>query len=232
MTQRFYQKASVQVAIATAIGLTIVTTITIAHQRSQLRADNQKLLTDVTVKTAEIQRLETLLTPFRTIALEKFTGDEKDALRKLADYVIDLRQKDVERTRLIGELTTAVDKAHELAAPPTLFLNTVKITTNSEGYVLHVVFRPSKEYGLGLLRFRVQLISSDNARITDLWPDETAGFRTADDSKSIAEDGRSANLFYSDMGHVWPRIRINVNRSCTACLVTDNGEKPFIIEIK
>ena len=100
MTQRFYQKASVQVAIATAIGLTIVTTITIAHQRSQLRADNQKLLTDVTVKTAEIQRLETLLTPFRTIALEKFTGDEKDALRKLADYVIDLRQKDVERNRL------------------------------------------------------------------------------------------------------------------------------------
>jgi len=64
-------------------------------------------------KTAEVQRLETLLTPFRTIALEKFTGDEKEALRKLADYVIELREKDVQQSQLIDELTTAVGKAHE-----------------------------------------------------------------------------------------------------------------------
>jgi len=35
--------------------------------------------------TAEIQRLEILLTPFRTIALEKYTGSEQEALRKLAE---------------------------------------------------------------------------------------------------------------------------------------------------
>jgi len=38
-------------------------------------------------KDTEIQRLETLLTPFRTIALEKFTGPEGEALKKLAERI-------------------------------------------------------------------------------------------------------------------------------------------------
>lgn len=42
-------------------------------------------------KTAEIQRLETQLTPFKTIALEKYTGPEQEALRKLADELEKLK---------------------------------------------------------------------------------------------------------------------------------------------
>ena len=42
-------------------------------------------------KTAEIQRLETQLTPFKTIALEKYTGSEQEALRKLADELEKLK---------------------------------------------------------------------------------------------------------------------------------------------
>jgi hypothetical protein len=38
-------------------------------------------------QTAEIQRLETLLTPFRTIALEKFSGPEGKALEQLAERI-------------------------------------------------------------------------------------------------------------------------------------------------
>jgi len=198
-TQKFYHKASVQVAIVAAIGLVAATIITILHQRSQLNTDNETLQRETTAKTAEIQRLETLLTPFRIIALEKFTGDEKDALRKLADYVLELRKRDLEQTRLIGELITAVGKARELAAPPTLAISKVSISTNADFYAAHILFRPSKEYGLGLLRFRVDLTSSDDARILDFWPDITQGIRTADDSKTISEDGRSAVLYYSEM---------------------------------
>lgn len=119
MTQKFYQKASVQVAIVSAVGLLAVTAITIWHQRSQLKADNQNLLRDVHKKTAEIQQLETLLTPFRTIALERFTGDEKDALRKLADYVVELQRKDAEQTKRIAELenqTKDLDRFKRIAA--------------------------------------------------------------------------------------------------------------------
>ncbi len=42
-------------------------------------------------KTAEIQRLETQLTPFKTIALEKYTGTEQEALRKFAQELEDLK---------------------------------------------------------------------------------------------------------------------------------------------
>lgn len=84
MAQRFYQKASVQVAIVSAIGLIILALITVAHQRSQLNSENKTLERKVVDKTAEIQRLETLLTPFRTIALGKYTGSEQETLRKFA----------------------------------------------------------------------------------------------------------------------------------------------------
>ena len=104
MTQRFYQKASVQVAIVSAISLIIVTLLTIGHQRSQLKSDNKKFERELADKTAELQRLETLLTPFRTIALEKYTGTEAEPLRKLADYVVDLQKRDVEQAQRIKEL--------------------------------------------------------------------------------------------------------------------------------
>lgn len=42
-------------------------------------------------KISEIQRLETQLTPFKTIALEKFTGDENQRLQKLAQEIRTLR---------------------------------------------------------------------------------------------------------------------------------------------
>ncbi len=78
MSQKFYQKASVQVAMVSAVVLIIVTIITIAHQRSQLKSDNIRLQRENDTKTTEIQRLETLLTPFRTIALEKYTLPEAE----------------------------------------------------------------------------------------------------------------------------------------------------------
>lgn len=117
--QRFYQKASVQVAIVSGIGLIVATLIMVFHQRSQLKSDNKVLERRVAEKTAEIQRIETLLTPFRTIALEKYTGDEKEALRKLADYVVELQRRDAEQAQRIQELeeqTRDLDKFKTIAA--------------------------------------------------------------------------------------------------------------------
>lgn len=87
MAQKFYNKASVQVAIITGIVALLVTGITILHQRSELVEENKRLNSLTEKQTDEIQRLETLLTPFRTIALEKFTGPEVEALQKLAERV-------------------------------------------------------------------------------------------------------------------------------------------------
>ena len=41
-------------------------------------------------KTAEIQRLETLLAPFRTLALQRYTDPEPEALRKLAHRISEI----------------------------------------------------------------------------------------------------------------------------------------------
>lgn len=87
MAQRFYQKASVQVAMVSGIILLLATGMMIWHQRSELRKQNAVLSTLTQSQTAEIQRLETLLTPFRTIALEKYAGSEGEALRQLRDHI-------------------------------------------------------------------------------------------------------------------------------------------------
>jgi hypothetical protein len=87
MAQRFYQKASVQVAMVSGIVLLLATCITICHQRSELREQNAVLSALTQKQTAEIQRLETILTPFRTIALEKYAGPEGEALRQLGENI-------------------------------------------------------------------------------------------------------------------------------------------------
>jgi len=87
MPIKFYQKASVQVAIITGIVVLLTTSTTIIHQRSSLIQDNKRLNRLAQDQTAEIQRLETLLTPFRTIALQEFAGPEAEALQKLAERI-------------------------------------------------------------------------------------------------------------------------------------------------
>ena len=119
MTQKWNQKASVQTAMVITIGSIIVTLLTIWHNRSQIINENKQLKEDTTQLTAEVQRLETLLTPFRTIAIDKFTGPESESLRKLAKYIIQLQEKDFEQTKRIQELenqTRDLDKFKSIAA--------------------------------------------------------------------------------------------------------------------
>jgi hypothetical protein len=105
MAQKWYQKASVQTAIVSACALIVVALIPIALQVPRLQSENQKLRDGLDEKTAEIQRLETLLVPFKTIALERFTGSEAEALGKLA-----------ERLKILEEQLGDVDRLREIAA--------------------------------------------------------------------------------------------------------------------
>lgn len=105
MAQKFFEKASVQVAIVTGIVAILIAGMHIWNNRSQLKRDNENYVKELKTKDglintlkqgiqqqmAEVQRLETQLTPFRTIALEKFTGSEQEALRNLADELDELK---------------------------------------------------------------------------------------------------------------------------------------------
>ena len=97
MAQKWYQKASVQTTIVAGIIGIIIAGLNILHQRSELskqniemREKNAELSNLVQEKTAEIQRLETQLTPFRTIAIEKYTGTESEALKQLAIHISEI----------------------------------------------------------------------------------------------------------------------------------------------
>lgn len=95
--KKWYQYVGVQTAFILAIGGIIVAGMNIYNNRSKLVQDNQQYETDIADlkeglrnKDSEIQRLETQLTPFKTIALEKYTGSEQERLQKLAERIQEL----------------------------------------------------------------------------------------------------------------------------------------------
>ena len=87
MAQKWYQKASVQTAIVSGIFFLIGIGIPYFFQIPKLNDEIKDLKKENSDKIAEIQRLETQLTPFRTIALEKFAGPEGEALKQLAERI-------------------------------------------------------------------------------------------------------------------------------------------------
>lgn len=72
---------------------------------------------DIRAKEMEIQRLETLLTPFRTIALERYPGTEAQAMEQLAHGIqairTDLDQK-ADTIRTIQHHLETVDPANRI----------------------------------------------------------------------------------------------------------------------
>ena len=95
--KKWYQYVGVQAAFIIAIGGIIVAGMNIYNNRSKLVQDNQQYETDIADlkeglrnKDSEIQRLETQLTPFKTIAIEKYTGSEQERLQKLAERIQEL----------------------------------------------------------------------------------------------------------------------------------------------
>ena len=58
-----------------------------------LKRQTDNLNIEISKKDSEIQKLETQLIPFRTIALEKYAGSEQEALNKLAKQLASLEDK-------------------------------------------------------------------------------------------------------------------------------------------
>ena len=72
---------------------------------TKLEAQLVEKETVIRARDVEVQRLETLLTPFRTMALEKFTGSEQEALRQLAGQINALQLSDTQKTAQIKVLS-------------------------------------------------------------------------------------------------------------------------------
>jgi hypothetical protein len=101
MAQKWYEKASVQTAIVTGIFLILVAIISIWFNNKV-----QGLESDVANKNLQIQLLDSQLEPFKTIALEHFTGTEAQALSRLALHLNNLESSisDVKKYTFVASL--------------------------------------------------------------------------------------------------------------------------------
>lgn len=109
MSQKFYQKASVQVAIVSAICLIIVTVITILHQRSQLKTDNIDL-------NKQIRKLETELAQDRDA--KAVLHRENLHLKKMIDPVkrkAEILYPELETAAAIAKLAEDLQEVRSLA---------------------------------------------------------------------------------------------------------------------
>ncbi|MCC6823052.1 MAG: hypothetical protein IT579_20165 [Verrucomicrobia subdivision 3 bacterium] len=233
MAQKWYQKAGVQAAIVGALALIIVTLIPVALKVPRLESGNAELSRKLGEKTAEVQRLETLLAPFRTIALERYTGPENEALMKLASQIESLQALDREKTLKIEKLQSQLDKTSEQATPPTLSLVSQDTTTNGNACVVTLRFKPSKNQPLGQLRFNADLPIGTSVRITDFWPTLAGGpYLTGDGSKIIGEDGTGAMLRYSLTAAGYPTMELKLSGPSKVRISGEYIPEPIILDVK
>jgi hypothetical protein len=189
---------------------------------------------DLTIqnKNMEIQRLETLLTPFRTIALERYMEPEAEALTKLASEITKLREADQEKTQKINQLERELKKTKYMAAPPTLSLvqQKVEITKTDSGYTALLTFKPSKNTQLGQITLIAKVESG--GKIVDFWPRVGPAFLTGEDSKKITEDGNKARLIFQLIGIGNPEVELKMSEASKVLISGSHDLKPLIIDIK
>jgi|GEM_PF-3097880 len=235
----------VQAALIGLLGTTIVAIAGIlgvwysSHSKaSGLEADVAALQRTVTsqkdtirAKDAEIQRLETLLTPFKTIALEKYTGTEAEALRQLGSQLQQLQDSDTLKTKKIVDLEVELQKTKELAQPNSLVLKDKTIQKTDKGFVLTLFFIPKKNEQPGMVTLAAALPVGSNSKIADFWPNSSEVFLAGDQSKQILEDGRLAHLTYKPLG-ITVRVDLTVTEPTKVRIVGNLGVEPFEVEIK
>lgn len=233
MAQKWHQKAGVQAAIVGAFALIIVSLMPVALKVPRLESDNAELTRKLGEKTAEVQRLETLLAPFRTIALERYTGPENEALIKLASQIESLQALDREKTLKIERLQSELEKTSEQARSPTLSLMSHESITNGNVRVVTLRFKPSKNQPLGQLRFVADLPVGTSVRITDFWPTLAGGaYQSGDGSKIIAPDGSSAMLRYSLMAAGYPTMELKLSGPSKVRIGGEYILEPIVFDVE
>ncbi|MEN6578857.1 MAG: hypothetical protein ABFD90_21115 [Phycisphaerales bacterium] len=236
MAQKFHQKASVQVAIVAGVVAIIVATMNIGFNycdvktQNRILEDENKSLKGTTAKAmADIQRLETLLTPFRTIALEKFTGDEKEALRKFADQIARLQIEDEAKTRKIESLQTEFIETKALAQPARLVFTAQQIERSESGYRVLLQFKPTKNERLGRMEFDVSLPDGTNAIIKNIEPANNIATSV---QVYISPNGKSARNSFTPLDAGSLTLRLTVSEPTAFLLRGNYLETPLGFEIK
>src|SRR5204862_3650805 len=114
--------------------------------RSEVRSLNAKC----SQKDAEIQRLETQLTPFRTIALERYTGTDAEALQKLGDRISQMQISNMESSITIERLKQQLQETKARTAPNSVVFVSKTVERQKDASLrVRLHFRHTKDEPLG-----------------------------------------------------------------------------------
>ena len=138
--------------------------------------------------------------------------------------------RDLEKVK---QLEKQVQKAKEMALPPTLsFLKEkISIVKSDTGYNAVLMFKPSKNRPpLGPTGFRAKVEDTSNAKIIDFDDIGSEHIRTL--SKKISNDGKEA-LFTYDPGHFeYPKVRLKTSDACRVQISSSHIPEPFFVDIE
>jgi len=192
-----------------------------------------KLEKETQIKTEEIQRLETSLIPFKTLALEKYAGSENEVLKKLADKIKELEQLDALKNEKISSLGVEVQQAKENVQPNQLIFASKEILKNNNEYIVTLKFRASKNEQIGQVILIVKIPRFSKEHIIDFWPTQGQIFVSGEESKQISEDRHSARLAYQPLYS--PSILVDLKVSGPISYVSLRGNlgiEPFIVNLE
>jgi hypothetical protein len=183
-------------------------------------------------QSSEIQRLETLLTPFRTIALEKFTGPEKESLNELAEYITNLQKKYNEQTEKLDSIQKEVAKTKLMYGPPHLSPVKKEITKTKDGsYVAIVQFRPSNNSRVDGYTFTANVdYGYEKARIAS-FEGSVDHHAMATGDGFISKNGQFARCVFNPLSG-FPTVKLVVTEPCKVMLLGNHLRVSCIVDIK
>jgi hypothetical protein len=196
---------------------------------SELEATIRSQSKEINKKNAKIQELQTLLVPFKTIAIEKFTGTEKEALRKLADYVIELQERDIEQGRRIGELQEEVNQTKRMYGPPVLNPIGKNITKTSSGFKAIVQFKPSNNSRVDGYRFKARVVQGEGRIVS--FGGSVEHHAMVGGSGTVSEDKMTAEAFFNPLSGN-PTIATDVSGEVVVELTGSHLDRGWTLEIK
>lgn len=189
----------------------------------------RSLEAQIEVKNNEAQRLETLLTPFRTITLEGYTGSEPEALAKLAAQMKKLPLLDEQRKAEIATLRKELAAAKSLAQPAALTLYKSNFECDGTNHQATLQFIPTKNERLNLIEFTVDVVEPREATLIGIEClfDPNIGF-----SFSRSEDARRGTCSFTLLGSGYPTIRIVVSQRCIIRVSGNYITEPLTLQLK
>ena len=122
MSQKWYQKASVQTALVSGVFLLVGISIPYVFKVPKLKEAVSRLQRETSDKTARIQELEIELTPFRTLAIKEYSRSDAETLRRLAETMVGLRKDYSEALATVTSLQTELESLQAKMAPRSLTL--------------------------------------------------------------------------------------------------------------